>query len=125
MKTMGKSIESFVAKAKGFCQRVCLAVSSCALIFANSQIAAYADGGRQGSDDIKQIVNACIEIVVDIFPFVGAFFVIAGVFKLILAYRNDQPEAQAGAAKDIVIGAVFIAFKLFVWGSLSDFIVGK
>lgn len=124
MKTMGKSIKSFATRAKEFAQKLGLAVSSCALVLANSQIATYADGGRNGSSDIKAIVNACIEIVVDIFPFVGAFFVVSGVFKLVLAYRNDQPEAQAGAAKDIVIGAVCIAFKLFVWGSLSNLIIG-
>lgn len=69
-----------------------------------------------------EIVKGACEVVVDIFPFIGAFFVIAGVFKLILAYRNDQPESQTAAAKDIVIGAVFIAFKIFVWTSISGLI---
>lgn len=70
----------------------------------------------------SDLVLAAIEVVVKMFPFVGAFFVVAGVFKLILAYRNDQPEAQAGAAKDIVIGAVFIVFKAFVWEELKGHI---
>lgn len=69
--------------------------------------------------DPASVVKAAIGVVVDIFPYIGAFFVVAGVFKLILAYRNDQPEAQAGAAKDIVIGAVFIVFKVFVWSAIE------
>ena len=50
------------------------------------------------ASDIKTIIGAIADVVVKIFPFVGIFFVLAGIFKLIMAYRNDQPEAQAGAA---------------------------
>jgi len=67
----------------------------------------------------EALVKKVIEVVVKMFPFIGAFFVVSGVFKLILAYRNDQPEAQAGAAKDIVIGAVFIVFATFIWEPIS------
>lgn len=71
--------------------------------------------GLDGSGDVGSVVGSVADVVVNIFPFVGVFFVIAGVFKLIMAYRNDQPEAQASAAKDIVIGAVFLAFRIFAW----------
>lgn len=79
-----------------------------------SPMAAYA-----ADSDPKNIVTKILDVVVKIFPFVGAFFIIAGVFKLIMAYRNDQPEAQAGAARDIVIGAVFVVFRVFVWNFIS------
>lgn len=72
--------------------------------------------------DPGELVKAVIDVVVKIFPYVGAFFVVSGVFKLILAYRNDQPEAQAGAAKDIVIGAVFIVFAVFVWDPIKTYV---
>ena len=68
---------------------------------------------------IASIVGAIADVVISFFPFIGIFFVISGVFKLIMAYRNDQPEAQAGAAKDIVIGAVFIVFATVVWTPIS------
>lgn len=72
----------------------------------------HADATKgQATDLIFDIVDK----VVDIFPFIGVFFVVAGGFKLVMAYRNDQPEAQASAAKDIVIGVVFIAFKVLFW----------
>ena len=66
-----------------------------------------------------KLIFTIVDKVVGIFPFIGIFFVVAGGFKLIMAYRNDQPEAQAGAAKDIVIGVVFIAFKVLFW-TFSD-----
>lgn len=69
--------------------------------------------------DPKEVVTAAIDTVVKFFPYVGAFFVVSGIFKLIMAYRNDQPEAQAGAAKDIVVGAVFIAFDVFAWPTIK------
>lgn len=71
------------------------------------------------------MVLGIAEIVVDIFPLVGIFFIIAGAFKLFLAYRNDQPEAQTGAAKDIVIGAVLVVFRLFAWNAIRNLLVGN
>lgn len=71
-------------------------------------------------NDPESIVDGILGVVVNIFPFIGAFFIVAGVFKLIMAYRNDNPEGQTGAAKDIVIGAVFVAFRVFVWNAIKD-----
>lgn len=65
--------------------------------------------------EAENLIFDIVDKVVDIFPFIGVFFVVAGGFKLIMAYRNDQPEAQSSAAKDIVIGVVFIAFKVLFW----------
>lgn len=90
-----------------------LGISS-AIALAMPQIAQAAP-----SNDPGQIVQKACDVVVGIFPFIGAFFALSGVFKLILAYRNDQPEAQTAAAKDIVIGAVFIAFRVFVWDAIK------
>ena len=67
----------------------------------------------------NSIVETIAETVVNIFPLIGIFFVIAGAFKLFMAYRNNNPEDQTAAAKDIVIGAVFIVFRVFVWTSLK------
>lgn len=72
--------------------------------------------------DPSRIVQVACGVIVKMFPYIGSFFILAGVFKLILAYRNDQPEAQASAAKDIVIGAVFVVFATFVWPSFSTII---
>lgn len=76
-------------------------------------------GWGSGNADAESMVGNIAEVVVNIFPLIGLFFVISGVFKLIMAYRNDQPEAQTAAAKDIVIGAVFLAFRIFVWNLIK------
>lgn len=114
MKTMGKSIKSFGTKTKEFAQKLSLTTSLCMTILATAGANTYAAG------DPASIVKACVDVVVSIFPYIGVFFVVAGIFKLILAYRNDQPEAQAGAAKDIVIGAVFLVFGTFVWDKIAN-----
>lgn len=77
------------------------------------------NGGMNGTADAKSAVASIAEIVVDIFPFIGIFFVISGVFKLIMAYRGDNPEQQSAAAKDIVIGVVFLAFRVFAWPAIK------
>lgn len=74
---------------------------------------------RAAGGDPQSVVMAAVDAVVKIFPYIGIFFVASGAFKLIMAYRNDQPEAQAGAAKDIVIGAVCIVFATFIWAPIK------
>lgn len=85
-----------------------------------NSVNAYAAGS--GTKDAGSIVEGIIDVVVTIFPLIGGFFVVAGVFKLIMAYRNNQPEDQSSAAKDIVIGAVFIVFWAFVWTPIKTLI---
>jgi hypothetical protein len=91
--------------------RTALALAAAASVMGPTVLAA-------GSDP-KTLIQTIIGTIVKIFPFVGAFFVVSGVFKLVMAYRNDQPEAQSAAAKDIVIGAVFIVFALFIWQPIN------
>lgn len=73
--------------------------------------------------DATNLVLTIVNTVVGLFPLIGVFFVVSGVFKLILAYRSDNPEGQTAAAKDIVIGAVFIVFTI-VWNPISNAIFG-
>lgn len=74
-------------------------------------VAAFATAPK----DAKSMVYEIASVVVNIFPLVGIFFVLSGVFKMVMAYRQDNPEGQSAAAKDIVIGVVFIVFRVFVW----------
>lgn len=78
---------------------------------------AFATEGEDGgaSDKVKDIIDA----VMVIFPWIGGFFILSGGVKLFLAYRNDQPEAQAGAAKDIVIGIAFVAFDTLLGSTIT------
>lgn len=106
--TVGNKLSS--AKAKAY-----VAASSAAMAVANPSVHAGISTQGEGQGAILKIA----EIVVNIFPWVGIFFVVAGVFKLVLAYRNDQPEAQTSAAKDIVIGVVLIIFRVLAWPAIS------
>lgn len=75
-----------------------------------------------GSADANGSVLEIADMLINIFPLIGVFFVIAGAFKLFMAYRGNNPEDQSGAAKDIVIGAVFIAFRVFAWPAIKSVI---
>jgi len=109
-----KKVKEMMVNAKA---RIQMLATSIALALVCQPVPVLASKGDPGT-----VVKAAIDVVVNIFPFIGAFFVVSGVFKLIMAYRNDQPEAQSGAAKDIVIGAVFIVFKVFAWDQISPVI---
>ena len=69
----------------------------------------------KGADVIKDILN----IVVNIFVFMGAFFVVSGIYKLVMAYKDNQPEQQNAAVRDIVIGVVLIVFRAVLWKPIS------
>ena len=99
--------------------RVAITTTFLALTAPGVPMIAYCDGNPAA------IVKGICDVIVKIFPYVGAFFIISGVFKMIMAYRQDNPEAIAGAAKDIVIGAVFVVFKVFVWDAISGLIFGS
>ena len=64
------------------------------------------------------------DILTYIFPLMGAFFAISGVIKWIMAFRSEQPEQQASAVKEIIIGVVCIIFRSFLWTPLSSVIFG-
>lgn len=118
MKSLGTNLKNLGVKVQYL-------ATSLALAMATTKVPVFASGnetsiGKGLGDDPSTLVKEVINIVVKMFPYVGAFFIVAGLFKLFLAYRNDQPEAQAGAAKDIVIGAVFVVFAVFAWDPISN-----
>lgn len=116
---VAKKIELFKKSAVGLA--LTYAMSNMSLAVAHAE-----DGALGSKETSRNLVQSSLEAIINIFPWVGAFFVVAGGFKLVMAYRNDQPEAQTSAAKDIVIGAVFLAFKLLFWDQfMKEAIFGK
>lgn len=91
---------------------------------------AFADGpaaGGGGVDNGKamNVAQKIIDVLAQTVPSViGAFFLFTGVFKAILAYRQENPEAVATAAKDIAVGAILIVFGLVIWPAISPVIFG-
>ena len=112
MKNVKEKVGGFLNSTK---TKIGLASTAVAMAMANPY------GLLASNDKASGIVKGIAGTVIMIFPLVGIFFVIAGVFKLVLAYRNDQPESQTAAAKDIVIGAVLIGFSI-IWDVVSGLI---
>lgn len=102
-------------KTSKLMQKMHLAKAKLGILAATAMTATPTMAQAATKGQATNLIFDIVDKVVSIFPFIGIFFIVAGGFKLIMAYRNDQPEAQAGAAKDIVIGVVFVAFKVFFW----------
>lgn len=84
-----------------------------------TNVFAAVDSGNSTADSL--VMNIA-DLVVGIFPLIGVFLILVGGFKIFMAYRNNQPEEQTSAAKDIVIGAVLIVFRAFVWTAIKGWI---
>ena len=89
-------------------------------VYANN---AGATGGTGGATP-KSVIISIMDTLIDVFPAIGVVLVAIGAYKLFMAFRNDQPDAYSGAAKDIVIGVVLLIFKVFIWGKLKTTING-
>ncbi len=111
LQTAATKLQTTKAKAIG-------AATSAAMALANAPITAHAKGTTADltfsdtgiNDAVKGPINQIIDVLMGVMGAVGIFFVLSGAFKLVMAYRNDQPEAQAAAAKDLVIGIVLVLF---------------
>ena len=88
-------------------------------------ITAHAGGAASsGSADPTSIVVSILDTIVGAFPAIGIVLALVGAFKLFMAFRNDQPDAYSGAAKDIVIGVILVVFKAFVWDGIKTALIG-
>ena len=54
----------------------------------------------------------------------GGFFALSGVVKWVMAFRSEQPEQQASAVKEIIIGVVCIIFRALLWSPISSIVFG-
>ncbi len=121
----GTKINEFKTKAlqkvDSVKRKASLAIFTAGVTLEATGIPVFAEGGTAQDTSHSSVLDIA-DMLVNIFPLIGAFFVIAGAFKLFMAYRGNNPEDQSGAAKDIVIGAVFIAFRAFAWPTIKGII---
>ena len=73
---------------------------------------------------IKGAALSIADALINVFPAIGIFLVLFGGFKLLMALRNDQPEAVKGAATDLAIGVALLIFKTLLWEPLKAAING-
>lgn len=115
-------MKKFVNKLTTAMNSAKVKVGYCSMVAASALTTVYA---RADEGTGESIVRTALDKVIGIFPWIGAFFIASGVFKLIMAYRGENPEAQTGAAKDIVIGAVLVIFDVFIWTAIDKAIWGN
>lgn len=51
------------------------------------------------------------DIIVKIAFYVGGLITIGGIFSLVLAYKDDNPDGQTRAVRLIVVGIVLVGFR--------------
>jgi hypothetical protein len=76
-----------------------------------------------GGDETKAkgLVTTVADAIAGVLPYIGVFFILMGGFKVVQGVRNDNnPEAISSGAKDVVIGAVLIAFKALLWNPIKS-----
>ena len=93
---------------------------------ANTNVFADEDSKKITKNSPTSLATDLLEVIVGLFPIIGGFMIVAGGIRLLLAYRNNQPDEYSGAGKDIVIGGAFLAFKLLFWnGIIKPYINGS
>lgn len=125
---MINNFKSFVKKTASKVDWLRLAVSGAMMSLMvgitapNMVLAGGLDTGINENLSAGEIVKTIIDnILLKLFPLVGVFFILSGIFKLILAYRSDNPEGQTAAAKDIAIGAALCVIAL-LWLPIGNLI---
>ena len=92
--------------------------------------AAVISGNVKADDSVVNGINTCtsggglvktiLNIVINIFVLMGAFFLVSGIYKLVMAYKDNQPEQQNAAVRDIVMGVILIVFRVFLWNPIAN-----
>lgn len=65
----------------------------------------------QSNLDMDTLFGGIVDIVIRLALYVGIVLAAGGVFSLLLAYKDENADAQAKAIRVIVIGGVLIGFR--------------
>lgn len=71
--------------------------------------------------DLDQLLGGIVSIILRIAMYVGIILAVGGVFSLLLAYKDDNSDAQAKAIRVIVVGGALIGMRalLFLAGIIG------
>lgn len=108
-------VKSVVTNAKN---KIAIALTMASVTLMTSPVYAVTVNTGSATNKAKNIAD----ILTYIFPLMGAFFALSGVIKWVMAFRSEQPEQQASAVKEIIIGVVCIVFRAFLWNPISSVI---
>lgn len=115
MKKIANFLSNSKAKIGGFVASAALTAS-----LAMNQAMAYSISTTTVTNKAKSLAD----ILTYIFPLMGGFFVLSGAIKWVMAFRSEQPEQQAAAVKELIIGLVCVVFKAFLWKPISNVVFG-
>lgn len=114
MKIFNK-IKSVGTNAKN---RVAIAITMASFAVMTSPAYAVTVNSQEATNKAEDLAD----VLTYIFPLMGAFFALSGVIKWVMAFRSEQPEQQASAVKEIIIGVVCIVFRVFLWAPIKTVI---
>lgn len=61
--------------------------------------------------DLDQLLGGIVSIIIKMALYVGIVLAVGGVFSLVLAYKDDNSDAQAKAVRVIVVGGALIGLR--------------
>lgn len=64
--------------------------------------------------DLNTLFGGIVDIIMQIAFYVGGILVIGGVFSLLLAYKDENADAQAKAVRLIVIGGALVGLRVLL-----------
>ncbi len=70
--------------------------------------------------NLNTYFNDFYNILSMIISVIGVFFVLPGVFKIIAGFRNSNGDELHAGGKDVVLGAVFLFFGVFILPTLQN-----
>lgn len=92
--------------------------AAASMLVMSGAISAASVSTGEATNKAKEIAD----VLTYIFPLMGAFFVLSGAVKWVMAFRSEQPEQQASAVKEIIIGIVCVVFRAFLWQPISGIV---
>lgn len=78
-----------------------------------------------GSASLSSIIQMMIDdVICPIFVAIGVISLVYGIFQLVNAFRNDDPDSKSRATQAMVVAAVLIGLPAVVQGmNLTDYII--
>ena len=123
-----KHSENCVAKkqnplAKRFSKIQKWIVAVCASVMGMASSVLPVSAAKINTDmETEDMLGGIVEFICNVARYMGIVIVVAGIFMLVFAYKDDNAEAQSRAVRFAVVGAVMLSLKtvLKLTGIISE-----
>lgn len=110
MKRVQKLSKNCCSKVKKFFVTACATVSTASLM----SVPVSAATTIKTNVDTKTVVGGILDVVFQVAMYMGFIIAAAGIFTFIMAFKDDNAEAQSRGARLAVVGAILIGLKAVV-----------